>query len=110
MHVVPPSPEGAGGASARLAHLVTTSIGAALASVREVGTEVGRLAVDLSDAAVLVADRLATVAGRSTRSLLDVTMMELASIDSKHKAQPRATDINAALPNTLLCPWPCLGA
>ena len=55
----------------------------------------GRLAVDLIDGAIQVADRLAMVAGRATSTLIDVTMLGMlgvASIGGQLGAPTRATD------------------
>ena len=80
-----------GGGSGGVAHFVTRTIGTALAGVRDVGTEVGRLAVDVADEAIQVADRLAAAAGRAAKSLMDATVAGVAGFGGPPRSQV-ATD------------------
>jgi hypothetical protein len=84
-----------------VAHFVTRTIGSALAGVRDVGTEVGRLAVDVADGAIQVADRLAAVAGRAARNLMDVTVAGVAGVSGSPRSQEGPVD---AVPRSMAKP------
>jgi len=85
-----PTAERVGPDAGQVVHFVTRTIGTALAGVRGVGSEVGRLAVDVADEVIQVADRLAAAAGRAASNLMDATVAGVASIGGQPKSPAQA--------------------
>ena len=88
---VPPTSERTGNVAAGVVHLVTGTLMTALAGVRDVGAEMGRLAIDAADGAIHAADRITAVAGRVASNLVDATKSGMAGIGGQSEGGARAT-------------------